>query len=113
MKVTVTGIPNKVYSQGMKTIDMWEEVFRRFGKENSLMTPSEFYPRDRFALFIDLESMEKNDLHGSGMRLVNTKDGIQLTINRKTSEQGELKCHIFILSGSQFNIVKCELESFT
>lgn len=32
----VNGIPNKVYSQKMETKDMSEEVFIRFGKENSL-----------------------------------------------------------------------------
>ena len=31
VKVIVDGIPNKVYSQGIETRDMWEEVFRRFG----------------------------------------------------------------------------------
>ena len=35
VKGIVTGIPNKVYSQGMEGRDMWEEIFRRFGKENS------------------------------------------------------------------------------
>ena len=55
--------------------------------------------------------MTKNDLHGSGLRLVNTKDGVPLTVNRKTSGSGEAKCHIFILSDAQFNIVNSELES--
>lgn len=110
VKVTVNGTPNKVFSQGMKARDMWEEVVRRFGKENSSMTPSEFYS-DRFALFIDLRSMKENDLHGSGMRLVNTKDGVQLAINRNLKGSGNIKCHIFILSDAQFNIVNSELES--
>ena len=43
VKVTVNGTPNKVFSQGMKARDMWEEVVRRFGKDNSSMTLSEFY----------------------------------------------------------------------
>ena len=111
VKVTVNGIPNKVYSQGMKSRDMWEEVNRRFGKENSSMTPSDFFAGDRFALFIDLRSMKDNELHGSGLRLVNTKEGVQLTLNRKTSGFGEAKCHIFILSDAQLNIVNRELES--
>ena len=111
VEVTVNGTPNKVYSQGMKTRDMWEEANRRFGKENSLMTPSDFYAGDKFALFIDLRSVEDNALHGSGLRLVNTKEGVQLTLNRKTSGSGEAKCHIFILSDAQLNIVNRELES--
>ena len=35
VNVVVSRIPNKVYSQGKKTKDMWEEVFRRFGKETA------------------------------------------------------------------------------
>ena len=55
--------------------------------------------------------MKENDLHGSGMRLVNTKDGVQLAINRDLKGSGKIKCHIFILSDAQFNIVNSELES--
>ena len=35
VKVTINGIPNKVYCKGMKMRDMWDEVYKRFGKENS------------------------------------------------------------------------------
>ena len=75
--MVVNGIPNKIYSQGMKTRDFWEEIFRRFGKENSSLDATDFYTGDRFALFIDLRSMKENNLHGSGLRLVNTKEGVQ------------------------------------
>ena len=43
VKVVVNGIPNKIYSQGMKTRDFWEEIFRRFGKENSSLDATDFY----------------------------------------------------------------------
>ena len=55
----------------MMTRDMWEEVFRGFGKENSTMNATEFYVGNRFGLFIDRRSMKDNDLHGSSrLRLV-------------------------------------------
>jgi len=73
VKLTVNGILNKVLSQGMKARDMWEEVFRRFRKENSSITASDFYAGDRLTLFVDLRSMKENDLHGSRLRIVNTK----------------------------------------
>ena len=96
VKVTVNGIPNKIYSQGMKTRDLWEEIFRRFGKENSSLDATDFYTGDRFVLFVDLRSMKENNLHGSGLRLVNTKEGVQLSIKRKTSGSGNANCNIFI-----------------
>ena len=40
----VNGVPNKVYRQGMETRDIWEEVFRRFGKKNSTMNVTDFLP---------------------------------------------------------------------
>ena len=111
--MTVNGIPNKIYSQGMKTRDFWEEIFRRFGKENSSLVATDFYAGDRFALFIDLRSMKENNLHCSGLRLVNTKEGVQLSIKRNTSGSGNAKFNIFILSDAQINIVNKELESVT
>lgn len=67
---------------------------------------------DRFALFVDLRSLGENQLHDSRLRLVNIKDGVQLTINR-TLGSGNVKRHIFILSDAQYNIVNKELESVT
>ncbi|PFX21218.1 hypothetical protein AWC38_SpisGene14301 [Stylophora pistillata] len=42
VKLTFDGIPMKIYSQGMQARDMWEEVFRIFGKENSAMNATDF-----------------------------------------------------------------------
>ena len=56
--------------------------------------------------------MKDNDLYGSELRLVNTKE-VQLAINRKLSGSGIIECHILILSDAQFNIINRELESVT
>ena len=57
--------------------------------------------------------MRDNDLHGSGLRLVNMEEGIQLAIDRKASGSGNVKCDIFILSDAQLSIINRELESMT
>ena len=98
VKVIVNGIPIKVYSQGMETRYRWEELFRRFEEENSAINATDFYAGDRFALFIDLRSMRDSAVSGSGLRLVNTKEGVQLVINGKASGSVNVKCDIFILS---------------
>ena len=112
VKMIVDGIPDKVYSQGLETRDIWEEVFRRLGKENSAINATDFYAGNRFALFIDLRSMRDKDLHGSGLRLVNKKE-VELGINRKASGSGNVECHIFILSDAQLIIINRGLESVT
>ena len=76
---------------------MFDEVFRRFKKENSSMNLTNFFG-DKFALFVDLRSKKYNSLHGSGKRLANTEDGVLLEINRQATGSGNVNCHIFILS---------------
>ena len=112
VNVVVSAIPSKAYSQGIKTRDIWDEVFRIFGMDNTAMNATEFNARERFALFIDLRSMREND-HGSGLGLINTKEGVQLAINRKSSGSGNDKRHIFILSDAQLNIINREHERVT
>jgi len=55
--------------------------------------------------------MTAQDMHGSGTRIVNTTDGIQLEIERKAEGSGDVKCHIFVISDSQFNLMDRQLES--
>lgn len=74
---------------------------------------TDFHAGDRFDLFINIGSMRENDLHGSGLRLMNTKEGAQLAINRKSSGSGNVKYHIFILSDAQPNIINRELGGDT
>ena len=107
MNAVVSTIPNKAYSQGMKTRDMWDEVFRIFRMDNTAMNATDL--NERFLFLIDLRSMRDN-YHGSRLGLINTKEAVQLAINRKCSGSGNVKCHIFILSDAQLNIINRELE---
>ena len=58
---------------------------------------TKFFTQDNFCLFINPCSLRDQVIYGSRLRLVNTKDGIQLELNRKTLGSGSLKCHIFII----------------
>jgi len=69
-----------------------------------------FLAGDKFGLLIDLRSMADRTMHGSGTRLVNTTDGVQLELERKASGSGDIYCHIFVISDSQFNILDNQLE---
>ena len=55
--------------------------------------------------------MASQEMHGSGTRLVNTTDGIQLEIERDAKGTGTVNCHICVISDSQFNIEGKQLES--
>jgi len=61
-------------------------------------------------LLIDTRSMADQEMHGSGKRLVNSTDGVQLEIERKAKGSGNVNCHVFVIADSQFNIVDRQLE---
>ena len=114
VSVTVNGTPNRLYNNGLEGIDVWEEVKRFFVKaENKTqhMNATKFYTENKFGLMIDLRSMADHSMHGSGTRLVNTKDGVQLELERNASGSGNVNCHIYVISDAQMNILGRQLES--
>ena len=116
VSVTINGSPNMLYNNGIEARDIWSEASRFFMKEKykpQYMTVSKFYAGNKFGLLVDLRSMASQEIHGSGTRLVNTTDGVQLEIERKTSgSSGDvINCHVFVISDSQFNVIGRQLES--
>ena len=115
VKVTVNGVPSRVYNEGISDKDMWNEITRHFkphsGGGSPNMTLAEYLTANKFGLWIDLRSMADTTMHGNGERMVNTQDGVQLAIDRKASGSGTTNCHIFTISDSQMNIMGQQLES--
>ena len=115
VKVTVNGVPNRVYNEGLSGSDMWQELTRHFnpspksGRPN--MTLAKYLTDNKFGLWIDLRSMADTTMHGNGQRLFDTQNGVQLEIDRKASGSGTTHCHIFTVSDLQMNIISQQLES--
>ena len=57
VKITVDGIPNKIFSQGMESRSIWDEIRRHFGNDDSNMDAKKFYMGDKLGPFIDLRSL--------------------------------------------------------
>jgi len=70
-----------------------------------------FCAGDRFGLVVDLRSMADQTIYGSGTRLVNSTDGIQLTLERTATGSGKLNCMVYLTSDTQFNILGNQLHS--
>ena len=71
------GIPNKIYSQGMKTRDFWEEISEDSEKKNSSLNATDFYTGDRFALFIDMRRIDdcsKRNRTATGVKKIYQKN---------------------------------------
>ena len=123
VKVTVNGVPNRVYNEGISGTDMWNELTRHFNPRGHTRTRGSHTPNggrpnmnltkyltgNKFGLWIDLRSMADTTLHGNGQRLVNTQDGVQLEIERTASGSGNTNCHVFTISDSQMNIMGSQL----
>ena len=114
VKVTVNGVPNRVYNEGISGKDMWNEITRHFKPHSGgwpNMTLTKYLTANKFGLWIDLRSMADTTMHGNGQRLVNTQDRVQLEIERTASGSGTTNCYIFTVSDSQMNIMGQQLES--
>ncbi len=101
--VTIDGRPNAVYSNGISADDLYREAKRVFHVDNSDMTEAKFYD-GRFALVIDLRSMEDNDVVSAGQNVSDTKSGVQLIITRKPTQK-DVKGEIFATSDAAATIM--------
>ena len=79
ISINVDGIPNRIFSKGMVPSDAWENIKKRTGGSGSLKE-KEFYTGNKYELWIDLRTFPDNGIHGDGLTLNNTRDGVKLEI---------------------------------
>ena len=82
VKVTIEDVPNAVYSQGIPKNRFYSEakrVFNNVDDSDRFITIREFY-KNKFALVIDLRSIEDSTWHGASKKVVNTQSGVLLEI---------------------------------
>ena len=112
VRVTIEGVPNSVYSQGIPKSRFREEAGRLFGRyydpERSVSL-REFY-KDQFACVVDLRTHDDNFATGTGKKLVNTQSGVLLEI-KKLATTANVLCKMFVLSDGLLNISNKNLES--
>ncbi len=113
VSTTIEGLSNKVYTQDIKPRHFFEEASRYFmdpEKKDSCLMDLEKYSEGKFGLFLDLRSFSDNAFHGSGIKVMNTKDGIQLQIKKKTGTTA-CRAYIFLLTDSMLSIQNSRLKS--
>ena len=92
----------------MEPSDFWDSVKKRFGREGVKLM--DFYA-DKFALWIDLRTHPDNSIHGGGLALNNTRDGVKLEMNRKVGGTGNITCYIFVVADALMEIMNSNLRS--
>ena len=110
VNINIDGMPNRLYSKGMIPSDFWEAVKRRMGGSGKVKD-TDFYAGDKFGLWIDLRTFHDNEIHGGGLHVNNTRDGVKLEIKRKKSGTGNVNCHMFVVADALMEIMNTELKS--
>ena len=117
VEMTIEGVPNQLYSQGMKAYQQWDEINKffaltskrdketdKFAKDLKFSdTTLEKYLTKRFALWLDLRTTDDNSLHGSGRRIENASEGITIQITKEAGADEPINVYLFVIQDAQIN----------
>lgn len=98
---------------------MWEEASRVFSKDrkNPLYNnPENFYTKNMFGFVVDFRSMRNENMHGSGVSIQNSPEGVQISIERQIlsgQNTGNMICYIFVVCDTQFNVAESTFLNLT
>ena len=102
VQVTVEGIPNPLYAQGMLWDEIVKELLARTLKAPSCRRPT--YQRTFEALWFDFSSSDDCKLHGLGRRMENASEGVTLQLDKNAQTAGPFNCYVYLRMDSQLNI---------
>jgi hypothetical protein len=113
VEINVDGMPNKLYSKGMIPSDFWSAITNRMGLTDNI-TQEDFY-KDKFALWIDLRSFPDDSIHGNGLVLNETKDGVKIEIRRTAGDDAAATttCHMFVVADATVFFKSNELPNIS
>ena len=116
VEVTVEGVPNELYAQNMEYRHQYNEILKHFGegwlkeaeaiqKELQLHNVNIVsYYTNKYAPWLDFQTIDDNKLHGLGRHIENTSEGIHLQITKEVGFVGKLSCYLYIFQDAQINI---------
>lgn len=96
--VTIEGIPNSVYSQGLGMSRLFIEARKVFLNRNTdTLSITDFFSKDKFALAIDFRTFADNNVSGNGRKVLNAQSGILLSITKEATTT-DLICYTFVVA---------------
>ena len=119
VSVIVEGKPNQLYyAQGMRSFEKYDEICKYFaeGKQrdnnaNEIQKHLQLYDLslgeylvNKFALWLDLRTIDENELHRTSRHIENASEGITLQIEKKEESAGALNAYIYLIMDAQLNI---------
>ena len=114
----VAGKPNQLYAQGIRSFEQYDEICKYFaeGKQRDSNADEaqkqlklhdlsiREYLTNKYALWLDFRTIDKNTLHGTGRRIENALEGITLQIEKKLESAEALSAYIYLIMDAQLNI---------
>ena len=100
VKVVIEGKPNSVYSEGLDKSEIYEEARRFFGKANdtnNVNLDKLSFLKNKYALVVDLRTVDQENVIHSGRRIVGTQAGIMIKID-KLPTSTDLTCYVFVVA---------------
>ena len=120
VEVTIEGIPNQLYSQGMRAHQQWDEASKFIAAASGSKRHPEVatvakdlaladvsladFLTNKYALWLDLRTSDDDRLHGSGRRIENASEGVTIQITKKSEAAGALNIYLYVLMDAQLNI---------
>ena len=123
VEMAIEGIPNQLFSQGMRAYQQWDEINRYFAltsKRDKVTdkvakdlyfsdTNIEQYLTTRYALWLDLRSIDDNILHRSD-RIENASEGVTIQIEKEQESNETLYIYLYIIQDAQINFRRWKIQ---
>ena len=102
--VTVEGKSNQLYSQGIRSFELYDEARKYFAEgrlANEVQAQLQLYDLsvgeylvDKYALWLDFRTIDENELHGMGRQIGNTLGESPCSLRRKQKQLGSQGLHL-------------------
>ena len=114
VSVTIDDVPHKLFSDGMKSTDLWKSIKQKVGYDKRLhghFKEPDFH-NDKFALWVDLRASPDNWLHGDGLIVGRSKEGVRLEISWTERNGVVVNCYAFVVADAALFVNDGRVKQF-
>ena len=95
-------VDKALYTSDMQKENTYDQIVKVFNENG--VTLREFLT-EKYALCLDFRPSTDSSLHGNGVKLHNTREGVRLTIHRVAGGAGKLNLHVFVFQDCHLNLL--------
>ena len=94
-------VDKALYGSDMQKENTYDQIVKVFNENG--VTLREFLT-EKYTLCLDFRPSTDSSLHGNGVKLFNTNQGVTLTIHRVAGGAGKLNLHVFVFQDCHLNL---------